>query len=409
MRPTIRPAALALLLTPALLLADTPATTQWVVTSAKVTGAGGNVYQSGLRIVNPNAAVAPVDLYFLPASDGSGDNSGASKVSVNVPAKSTLAIDDVIGTKFGAAAPAGGIRVESPAPASQAVWVLSQTLVINALSSTGVPGTNGFAIPAQTTDQLIAGGETGYIPYISSSTSSSRGYRSNVFLLSGNGTGSTVATVALLKGDGTILGSRDVTLARYGQTQLNNIAALFGYSADDTNLTVTVTVKSCGPVATGASVIDNAIASISYSPPMKVAQASAVGNSAAFGLVLNDLYGFSGRLDILGGTGDYLSMGIVIPSCAGSATLFSFQGFGPSYGTSTQNTNFTRNAADGTISFAGASASASWNGTVYSKYDGSIYGSVTYTRASGAVTADNPCPGASQTYSFAGTKSFSLQ
>lgn len=406
----LRSAAFATLLAPALLLADTPATTQWVVTSAKVTGAGGNQYVSSLRIVNPNAAAAPVDLYFLPASpDGSGDNAGATKVSVSVPAKSTLALDDVIGTKFGSAAPAGGIRVESPAPASQAVWVLSQTLVVNALSSTGVPGTNGFAIPAQTTDELVAAGETAYVPYISTSTSGSSGYRTNLFLLSANGTASTVVTVALQKGDGTAVGTpRDVTLARYGQTQLNNLGALFGYSANDTNLTATVTVKSGGPVATGASVIDNAIASVSYSPPMKVAAASAAGNSGAFGLLLNDLYGFSGRLDVVGGTGDFVSMGIVIPACPTSPILFNFQGFGPSYGPSTQNTSFTRNA-DGTISFAGASTGATWSGTVYSKYDGSVYGTVTYTRATGAVTADNPCPGASVQYSFTGAKASSLQ
>ncbi len=98
-------------------------------------------------------------------------------------------------------------------------------------------------------------------------------------------------TVTLLKGDGTVLGTRDVTLAKYAQTQINGIAASFGYTADDTNLTATVKVKSGGPVATGASVIDNAIASISYSPPVKVA----IANNGAFGILLNDPYGAGGR------------------------------------------------------------------------------------------------------------------
>ena len=78
-------AFLAPLLLPALLAADTPSTTQWVVTSAHLTGGGGNQYVTSLRIVNPNGAVAPVDLYYLPQSDGSGDNSAATKVSVSVP------------------------------------------------------------------------------------------------------------------------------------------------------------------------------------------------------------------------------------------------------------------------------------------------------------------------------------
>ncbi|HVO49817.1 MAG TPA: hypothetical protein VMV60_02395 [Thermoanaerobaculia bacterium] len=403
MRLPIRFALVAALLTPAALLADTPTTTQWIVTSAKATGAGGNQYVSSLRIVNPGASPAPVDLTFLPASDGSVDNgTNPAKVSVTVNAHSTLAIDDILGTKFGVTG-AGGILVQSTGIVPVPVWALSQTLVVNALSSTGVPGTNGFAIPAQNTDQIVAAGETAYIPYVSSSSSATSGYRTNVFLLSADTTGPTVVTVALVKSDGTILGTRDITLARLAQTQINGIAASFGYTANDTNLTATVTVKSGGPVATGASVIDNAIASISYSPPVKVAKA----NNGAYGLLLNDGgYDFSGRLDILAGAGDFLSMSIVVPNCNGQAYVFPFQAFGASQGTNA-NTSFVTQA-DGSISFSGAQPDAAFSGTIYSNVDGSVYGSVTYTRASGTNGA--PCPGVSipAPYTFNGTKAFSL-
>lgn len=403
MRVTLRSAALAAFLTPAVLLADTPATTQWVVTSAKASG-GGNDYVTSLRIVNPNATAATVDLYFLPASDGSGDNAAAGRVSVAVPANSTLALDDVLATTFHTAG-AGGIRVESTGTTPNAVWVLSQTLVVNARSASGVPGTNGFAIPAQNTDQLVALGETAYVPYVSASNSSSSGYRTNLFLLSANGAGTTVVTVKLLKGDGTVLGTRDVTLARYGQTQINGIAASFGYTPAgvDTNLTATVTVKSGGPVATGASVIDNAIASISYSPPVKVARA----NNGAYGILLNDGgFGFSGRLDILDGNGDYITMAVVVPNCAGQNYVFNFQAFGASSGSSS-NTSFVANS-DGTISFAGAQPDASFSGTIYSKYDGTVYGNVSYTRAAGSN--GSPCPGVGlpSPYSFTGSKAFAI-
>ena len=151
------------------------------------------------------------------------------------------------------------------------------------------------------------------MPYVSSSTSGSTGYRTNLFLLSANGTASTVVTVALVKGDGTVLGTpRDVTLAKYGQTQINDIASSFGYAANDTNLTARVTVKSGGPVATGASISDNAIASISYSPPVKVARA----NNGTYGIVLNDGgFEFAGALDIINGSGDYMTMAVVVPNC----------------------------------------------------------------------------------------------
>ncbi len=409
MRLHLRFALVAALLTPAALFADTPSTTQWVVTSAKATGRNGEDYRSSLRIVNPNAAAAPVDITFLPASDGSVDNgTSPAKVGVTVPAHSTLAIDDVLGTKFGVTG-AGGLLVKSTGPVPVPVWVLSQTLVTNALSHTGVAGTNGFAIPAQNTDQLAASGETAYVPYVSASASSASGYRTNVFLLSANTSGNTVVTVALVKSDGTVLGTRDVTLARLAQTQINDISNAFGYTPGapgvDTTLTATVTVKSGGPVATGASVIDNAIASVSYSPPVKVA----IANNGAFGVVLNDGYGFSGQVDIVNGIGDYISMDIVVPNCGTppAAYVFWFQAFGDSAGLG-KNTSFVTQA-DGSISFSGAQADGAFSGTIFSNVDGSVSGTVNYVRASDS-TNGAPCPGQGllAPYTFTGKKAISL-
>ena len=406
MRLNLAPLLAATLLAPAALLADTPATTQWVVTSAKATGRNGENFVSSLRIVNPNASAATLDMYLLPASpDGSGDNSGAGKVSVTVPANATLAVDDVLGSKFGTTG-AGGIRIESTGLTPNAVWILSQTLVTNARSSAGVPGTYGFTIPAQGTDQLVASGETAFVPYVSSSTSGSSGYRTNLFLLSANGTTPTVVTVALVKGDGTVLGTpRDVTLAKYGQTQINDIASSFGYLANDTNLTAKVTVKSGGPVATGASISDNAIASISYAPPVKVARA----NNGTYGLVLNDGgFEFGGALDILNGSGDYMTMAVVVPNCGTPPQnyVFYFQALGASFGTDS-NASFVTNT-DGSISFAGAQPDATFSGTVFLKYDGTVYGNLSYTRAAGSN--GSPCPGLSipAPYPFAGAKAYTL-
>jgi hypothetical protein len=209
--------------------------------------------------------------------------------------------------------------------------------------------------------------------------------------------------VALRKSDGTSVGSQNIKLGKLSQTQINDIASFFGYvpAASDTNLTALVTVTRGGPVATGASIIDNAIASISYSPPMKVA----VANNGAYGLILSDNgYEFSGRLDIIGGNGDLMTMAVVVPGCAGNDYVFFFQAFGASFGTSS-NTSFVANT-DGTISFAGTDPYSSFSGTIYSKYDGSVYGNVTYTRASGSGGA--PCPGQAVTYPFSGSKAFAL-
>ena len=405
------PLALAAIsLLPATLLGDTPAVTQWVVTSAKTSG-GGNDYVSSLRIVNPHAVAAEVDLYFLPYSqlDASnnalGDNSLAPKVVVTVPGNSTLPLDDVLAATFGATG-SGGIRVEAPGSDSSgrplAVWVLSQTLVVNALSSTGVAGTNGFAIPSQSQDQLVAVGETAYVPYISASPSTTppSGYRTNLFLLSTNATDTTTVTVALRKSDGTSVGSKNITLGKLSQTQINNIASFFGYvpAASDTNLTALVTVTSGGPVATGASIIDNAIGSISYAPPVKVP----VANNGAYGLILDDGgYGFAGRADVVSGAYDFISAGIVIDPCAGQPTLFFIQGIGSP---PNANTTFTTNP-DGSTSIARTmSDNATFSGTIQTNFDGRIYGTLTYTRPGGSPSSSNPCPAASVTYTFSGAK-----
>ena len=410
-RPFCSLALAAIPLLPAALLADTPASTQWVVTSAKVSG-GGNDYVTSLRIVNPNAAAVAVDLYFLPqtpldtsTNSALGDNSAAPKVTVTVPANSTLALDDVLASTFGTAG-AGGIRVESfaatggPSPAPAGVWVLSQTLVVNARNQAGTPGTNGFAIPSQNQDQVVAVGETAYVPYISGSPSTTppSGYRTNLFLLSTNATGNTAVTVTLRKADGTSVGSKNLTLGKRSQTQINNIASFFGYvpGASDTNLTALVTVTSGGPVATGASIIDNAIGSISYAPPVKMP----VANNGAYGLILDDGFGFSGLAEIVDGAYDYISAGVVIPAvkCAGADTLFFLQG---SNAPAFQNTTFTKNS-DGSTSFAGTMSDSAFSGTIQTYFDGTIYGTLTYTR--GSAPAGNPCPAATVTYPFSGAK-----
>jgi hypothetical protein len=402
-----------ILLLPATLLGDTPASTQWVVTSAKATGAGGNQYVTSLRIVNPNAAAVEVDMYFLPqtgldaSNNALGDNSGAAKVVVTVPANSTLALDDLLASKFSTAG-AGGIRIESFAatgglsPAPAGVWVLSQTLVVNARNQAGTPGTNGFAIPSQNQDQVVALGETAYVPYISASPSTDppSGYRTNLFLLSTNATDSTEVTVALRKADGTSVGSQKVTLGKLSQTQINNIASFFGYvpAASDTNLTALVTVTKGGPVATGASIIDNAIGSISYAPPVKMP----VANNGAYGLILNDTFGLMGRAEISAGSFNYISAEVGIPSCAGHDTAFFLQGIGG------QNTTFTVNG-DGSTSFAGTMPDgATFSGIIQTNFDGRVYGNLTYTRPGGAPSASNPCPGATATYPFSGAKGLDL-
>lgn len=399
----LRLAALAALLVaaPAVRAVDTPAYSQWLVTSAKATGATGELFVTSLRIVNPGTVPATVDVFFYPRANfdpatnaAPGDNTAAEKRTVVVVPGQTLQLDDVLGSLFGKTGPSdsGGLKLDS----DNAVSVLSQTLVTNARSSTGVPGTNGFAIPAQLIENAVAAGDTGYVPYLSSAPDLTAGYRSNLFLLSGNAASDTVVTVKLVNGaDGTTVGTRDVTLGKLVQTQINNIGKLFGFSANFTNLTAVLTVKSGGPVFAGASIIDNAISSQLYAPTTK----RWLPNNSAFGLILNDPYDFGGRLDIVGDLPDYLSATLFIDTCPATpgptSQTFLFQAAAlPGF----TNTVFTRNA-DGTFSFAGQSSVASWTGTIVPYVDGTVGGNFTYTRAGSAS-----CSGGSVTMTFVGAR-----
>lgn len=399
-------AGLALLLTlgtPA--AAETPATTQWVLATAKATGKNGEDFVSSLRIVNPTSQAAAVDLTYFAQSpiDGgfaaAGDNSGAPTVRVAVGPGETLRVEDVLGSKFDASrAPfgisAGGIRVDSDVPVS----VLSRTFVANARSAAGVPGTYGFTIPAQVAAQTLSAGETGWLAYAAASPSGTSGFRTNVIFLN-TGARTTVATVALLRADGTpVAPARDYTLAPYGAAQQGDVGTSFGAGTAETNLRVAVTVKSGGPLAFGASLIDNAISSIAYLPPAKVD----APDDGAFGWVVtrgDDALASAGRLDVQGGAPNFLS-GLLVVDCPAGSFLYTLLAYGAGSGV-TPNTTFTP-AAGGGWSFAGSAPDAgSWSGTVLPWVDGTLYGTLSYTTAATAR-----CASVTKSFDFVGSKAF---
>ena len=381
--------------------ASVPQKTQWILASAKSGGAGGEQFVTSLRITNPNTVTATVGITYLALSNlaggqATGDNSSAVTVTVQVEGGRTLPIEDVLGTKFASAAPhgvvAGGLKIVSDVP----VAVLSRTYNAAAKSATGVPGTYGFSIPAQSAEDAVWTGDTAYIAYVAGAPDRSAGYRSNVHMLN-TVAAQSVVHLKLVRPDGSVVAERDYTLAKLASTQENDIAATYGSTALEENYTVVATVTSGGPVVVGASVIDNAIASIAYAPPNKVF----VPNNGKFGLILEDGgYGFSGRLDIYKGMPDFLSAGIVLEGCPAPSTvqLFFVQAFTTG---SNQNTTFTRNA-DGSWAMSGSSSSATWTGTIFGDVDGSVFGTLAYARAAGS--AGGSCPGVSKTMAFRGTR-----
>jgi hypothetical protein len=398
-------AGLALVLAGATASADTPATTQWVLATARATGRGGEEFLSALRIANPGPQAARVELTYLAQSpiDGSfsatGDNGAAPKVALTVGAGETLAVEDVVGTTFAGkeapfGIPAGGIRVDSDVPVS----VLSRTFVANARSASGVPGTFGFSIPAQVAAQAIARGETGWLTYVSASPSSSSGFRTNLILLN-TGASAAVLTVSLLRGDGSAAGSRDYTLGPFSAAQQGDVAASFDAGSAGTNLRVAVTVKSGGPVAIGASLIDNAISSIAYLPPVK----ADVPDDGAYGWVVSKgdpALASAGRLDLVDGSPNFLS-GVVVVECSAGSFLQNVLAFGAGSGVPSPNTTFSPRAGGG-WTFAGSSPEAgSWSGTLLPRVDGTLSGTLSY-----AAPSSSRCPGATKELELLASRAF---
>lgn len=266
--------------------AASPVQTQWVVTTAKATGARGEEFVSSLRLLNLNSLEASVALTFLPQSPldaslrANGDNSNASSVSVVVPAGKKLDIGDVF-SFLGGNSGAGAIRVASSGRDPQ-----GQPLSVAALSlTTTVVGSPaqvlfGPSIPAQGPDALVGVGEPAWVPFLwTGGAPEGSWYRSNVFLLSTNVDSQTVVTVTLVDYAHNVRGSKDVTLARLAQTQINDVGSFFGYqpcfygcpsgTPQPEEILLSLSVRSGGPVAAGGSIIDNLTGASLYVPVVK--------------------------------------------------------------------------------------------------------------------------------------------
>lgn len=398
-------AGLAFVLAAAPAAADTPATTQWVLATAKATGRGGEEFVSSLRIANPFSRTARVDLTYLAQSPldasyaATGDNGAAPSVRLTIGPGETLAIEDVLGTKFAGqeapfGIPAGGIRVDSDVPVS----VLSRTFVANARSAAGVPGTFGFSIPAQNASQAVAAGETAWLTHVSTSPSATSGFRTNLILLN-TGTSTAVATVALLRGDGSVAGQRDYTLGRGSSAQQTDVGTSFAIAGTGTNLRAVVTVKSGGPVVIGASLIDNAISSIAYLPPVKVD----APDDGAYGWVVtrgDPALASAGRLDLQNGRPNFLS-GLLAVDCAAGSFLYDLLAYGPGSGVQAPDTVFTDRPEGGWTFEGSSSAFGSWTGTILPWVDGSLSGTIRFT-----TPPSGPCPSVTREYDFAGGRAF---
>lgn len=268
--------------------AESPGTTQWIVTTAKTTGHNGEQYESVLRVLNLSPYDAPLRLTFFPQTSlnasrsAFGDPSAASTVDVVIPAGLKVAFWDALGL-FGRTAGAGAIRIVSTGTDPQGrpipVSASSMTRVYAAGPELSAPVT-GPLIAAQGLDTLIGAGEPAAIPFLwLGGDELSGSNRSNIFLASANGDSETVVRLTLVTNENVAQESREITLGPLTQTQINNVFFYFHFvpfcppcpsdSMGPDEVRVDVSVLSGGPVAVGAAVIDNLNGTSVYVPAVK--------------------------------------------------------------------------------------------------------------------------------------------
>lgn len=265
-------------------LAETPDSTRWIVTTARGHGARGEQYFSTVRVHNPNAVDATASWSFLPQSplDASGralgDNSNAPSAEVTIPAGGSVELAS-FWPEPGANL-AGAVRVTSTTTDSGGRPLpLTARSVTRAFRPSPAGVVLGPLIEGVSAASLIGAGETGRIPDLQAGQSDDNTFRSNVFLLSTNAAEETELTLTLLDGDGASRGEKTTTLGRLAQTQLNDVARAFGYvpclhgcpsgSLYPEPIEVLVRVVRGGPVVAAGVLIENESGSNLFVPSVK--------------------------------------------------------------------------------------------------------------------------------------------
>ena len=223
---------------------------QFIPVVGKVGGAAGTNFVTDVRIINRGTTDASVTLDFFQQSATGHTASTASRIITVAPGEQRV-INDVIG--FLGTSGLGGLRVTS----TGTVDVLAR--VINDLRSTN-EGTAGFAVSSRALADAKTSGTLGFLTTSSAADISARtGFRTNIGYFNPTGAPVTATFTARRSEDGSVLGSRTITIPEFGFAQqgafdLINDVALANLVQDNFYVTWTSTG---GPLLVYAAVVDN--------------------------------------------------------------------------------------------------------------------------------------------------------
>ena len=198
MSRTPRPALAALA---GLLLAASPvAAASWIVPGvANTPGANGSSFSSDLTLVNAAGAERTVTLSLIPAP-GTAD---AGSRSYLIGSGATVKLVNVLGSVWSLTG-SGALRVAADGP----VGIFARTYNVPpvAVIPERPAPTFGAGLPVVEEGSLLQPGETGHSAWVTQSSDSARGDRTNVAVAFPDAAGG-AATVTLFDEEGTVLGS----------------------------------------------------------------------------------------------------------------------------------------------------------------------------------------------------------
>ena len=217
----------------------------WFPVIGRTTGIGGTNFVTDMRIINNGGAIANVKLEFFPQN---GDGNSAPSVTKNitvVPGEQKV-LNDVMQGTLTLPSGLGGLKVTSDQN------VLSSVRVINDLRADG-KGTAGLSYNAST-----GGATSGTLAFLSQNAD----YRTNIGYFNPSSSPAT-ATFVARKPDGSVLGTRTLTIPGFGMLQQPASSLIPEVSGDQADFFVTWT--SSAPLFAYGAITDNKTGDAVYS------------------------------------------------------------------------------------------------------------------------------------------------
>lgn len=227
-----------------LMVSDAPplgspwARTYVISNSAHSAGAQGTSWVSDAVLHNPGSSAATATIFYL---EKDLDNAGTLGWSVAVAAGQSVKLADIVEDTFARSSSSGAVLVG----ASRDLIITSRTY------NDATSGTYGQYIEGYPTTRAIQGAEEVRLIQLTRNAD----YRTNIGFANGRGSNLDVK-LDLYRANGTLLGTRTVSLKPFSYTQVNDVLSPWGSGIDDAYAVISSTTPGASYFAY-ASVIDN--------------------------------------------------------------------------------------------------------------------------------------------------------